>query len=99
MKIVLLVLLFEFTFAMNGQNIVFDRDVHVLRLHARKLGFKDDLVLILVYVHAWAHAPLVNSLSPPRLKPELNALFISSCRPRSSRNGSYVTKFIIIFLL
>ena len=53
MEVVTLILLFKLAFAMDGQNIVLDRDVHVLRFHPRKFCFDDQLVLVFVDIYAW----------------------------------------------
>src|ERR1700749_1111406 len=51
MVVVRLFLLLETPLAAQGQNVVLDGQLEVLAVHAGKLGFDDDLVLVLVYVN------------------------------------------------
>jgi hypothetical protein len=51
MIIITLVLFFEATFASESYDIILDREVEILALHARQFCFENYLVLVFINVH------------------------------------------------
>jgi len=67
MKIVFLILFLKLSFAMDGKDVILDRNVHIFRFHSRKLGFEDDLVRLETRWAAGASEDEIADAFPPEL--------------------------------
>jgi hypothetical protein len=52
MVVISLVLLLKLTLTAKGYDVVFDRELEIVPVHARQLGFEHNLIFVLVDVDA-----------------------------------------------